>query len=362
MSGPSQGGIFISYRRQDSADWARWLSERLDARFPGQVFRDVDSIGHGVAFDEAIAQAVSTCQVLLVVIGPKWLTATNAEGQRRLDDPEDVVRLEIEAAFRGGVRVIPILVEGAMTPRQDELPESLGGLARVNALVLHPDRMNDDVSSLLTAQLEHLLQRSSLSADTPKPPAPAERSHSKPERRRIGEAIRYFWDEFSKGVNDASGPSQPVSGQIGPDPLEPSTLSVFLCHSSSDKPAVRSLHAQLLRDGISPWLDEADILPGQDWDSEIRRAIRNCHIVLVCLSKDSINRVGYIQKEIRQVLDVADEQPDGTIFLIPVRLEECEVPDRLRRWQWVDLFKEGGYGRLMLALAARRSDLSKRGV
>jgi hypothetical protein len=134
---------------------------------------------------------------------------------------------------------------------------------------------------------------------------------------------------------------------------------VFLCHSSSDKPAVRALHAQLLRDDIAPWLDELDILPGQNWDSEIRKAIRKCHIVLVCLSRASINKVGYLQKEIRHVLDVADEQPEGTIFLVPVRLEECEVPDRLSRWQWVDLFEESGYGRLMLALAARRRELNR---
>jgi hypothetical protein len=168
------------------------------------------------------------------------------------------------------------------------------------------------------------------------------------------------WSLDLQVVPAAPAPTpEPEPDQIASGPSDPSTLSVFLCHSSSDKPAVRALHAQLLRDGIAPWLDELDILPGQDWDSEIRKAIRKCHIVLVCLSRASISKVGFLQKEIRQVLDVADEQPEGTIFLVPVRLEECEVPYRLSRWQWVDLFEESGYERLMLALAARRRELNR---
>ena len=130
---------------------------------------------------------------------------------------------------------------------------------------------------------------------------------------------------------------------------------VFLCHSSSDKPRVRALRRQLLDDGCLPWFDEEDILPGQDWDREIRLAIRASDIVLVCLSGESINKVGYLQKEIRNVLDAADEQPEGTIFVIPARLEPCEVPERLRRWQWVNLFETNGYSRLLLAVRSRKS-------
>ena len=131
---------------------------------------------------------------------------------------------------------------------------------------------------------------------------------------------------------------------------------LFLCHSSSDKPSVRALHRKLLDDGCQPWLDEEDILPGQDWDREIGLAIRTSDLVLVCLSRASINKRGYLQKEIRNVLDAADEQPEGTIFVIPARLEPCEVPERLRRWQWVDLFEDTGYSRLLRAVWNRRSD------
>jgi DNA-binding response OmpR family regulator len=130
-------------------------------------------------------------------------------------------------------------------------------------------------------------------------------------------------------------------------------LSIFLCHSSSDKTKVRELYQRLSKDGFTPWLDEENLLPGQDWQQEIPEAVRKSDIVLVCLSKASINKVGYVQKEIRCALDVADEQPEGKIFIIPLKLEECEVPNRLSKWQWVNYFDENGYKRLLDALHAR---------
>lgn len=138
--------------------------------------------------------------------------------------------------------------------------------------------------------------------------------------------------------------------------VESNATRVFLCHSSSDKPRVRALRRRLLNDEIQPWFDEEDILPGQDWELAIRKAIRASDVVLVCLSRASISKVGYLQKEIKHVLDVADEQPEGTIFLVPVRLEPCDVPERLRRWQWVDLFEENGYPRLLRALRSHNGD------
>jgi formylglycine-generating enzyme required for sulfatase activity len=134
-------------------------------------------------------------------------------------------------------------------------------------------------------------------------------------------------------------------------------LRVFLCHASADKPAVRELYQRLRADGISAWLDEENLLPGQDWQLEIPKAVRESDAVIVCLSKGSINKAGYVQKEIKFALDVADEQPEGIIFLIPLKLEECDVPERLGRWQWVNLFSPNGYERLMRALRVRASGL-----
>jgi formylglycine-generating enzyme required for sulfatase activity len=134
-------------------------------------------------------------------------------------------------------------------------------------------------------------------------------------------------------------------------------LRVFLCHASGDKPAVRELYQRLCAEGIDAWLDEEKLLPGQDWELEIPKAVRDSHVVIVCLSPSSITKAGYVQKEIKVALDEADKQPEGAIFLIPARLEECQVPDRLSRWHWVNLFEERGYDRLMRALRARAADL-----
>jgi hypothetical protein len=130
-------------------------------------------------------------------------------------------------------------------------------------------------------------------------------------------------------------------------------LRVFLCHASDDKPRVRDLCRRLHEDGFEPWLDEEQLLPGQDWGFEISAAVEASDIVIVCLSQTSFSKVGYVQKELRRVLDVADNQPEGRIFVIPVRLEECPVPSRLSRWQYADLFVEGGYERLCAALRAQ---------
>jgi hypothetical protein len=131
------------------------------------------------------------------------------------------------------------------------------------------------------------------------------------------------------------------------------TPMVFLCHSSGDKERVRALYRHLKADSIRCWFDEVDLLPGQKWRYEIERAIRHSRFVLACLSRASITKAGFVQKELKTALDVADEQPEGSTFLIPVRFEECEIPGRLSDLQWVNLFEDGGYERLLQALGAQ---------
>lgn len=137
----------------------------------------------------------------------------------------------------------------------------------------------------------------------------------------------------------------------------PRQLRVFLCHASQDKPAVWKLHRYLKGHGISPWLDQADLLPGQNWEVEIPKALFNSDVILVCLSKNSVNKEGYVQKEIVFALDKAMEKPQGTIFIIPVKLEECDVPKRLSPYQWVDYFRPDGRKRLLMGLNVRAKDL-----
>jgi hypothetical protein len=134
-------------------------------------------------------------------------------------------------------------------------------------------------------------------------------------------------------------------------------LRIFLCHASADKPAIYTLYHRLVADGFDVWLDEEDLLPGQNWREEIPRAVRDSEIIIVCLSEHSINKEGYVQKEIKMALDIADEKPEGTIFIIPARLDDCRVPDRLRPYQWVDLHTKGGYERILGALRVRANQI-----
>jgi tetratricopeptide (TPR) repeat protein len=133
------GRIFISYRRQETAWPAGRLYDVLVERFPAEeVFKDVDNIEPGEDFVERITAAVGSCDVLLALIGPQWLTLSDENGHRRLDNPDDYVRLEIETALTRKIRVIPILVDEARIPRANELPPSLAPLVRRNAVEINP--------------------------------------------------------------------------------------------------------------------------------------------------------------------------------------------------------------------------------
>jgi hypothetical protein len=152
-------GIFISYRREDGATAARRLYERLVARFGAEsVFIDVETIEVGDEFGQVIEEKVGFCDAVIAVIGPRWLTAGDPTGRRRLDDPRDWVRREIVAALRGGIKVFPVLVEGAALPRAGDLPRDLAKLGEHQALDLRAERFDRDLERLLAA-LERLLRR-----------------------------------------------------------------------------------------------------------------------------------------------------------------------------------------------------------
>jgi hypothetical protein len=141
--------IFISYRRDDSRGYAGRLQGDLSRRYSEEhVFRDVE-IPPGADFGEYITSLVDKCNVVLAIIGPSWLDARDREGERRIDKPDDWVRLEIERALaRDGVEVIPVLVDGARLPPREELPESLLALRRRNAFELSDRRWDYDVGQL----------------------------------------------------------------------------------------------------------------------------------------------------------------------------------------------------------------------
>jgi hypothetical protein len=146
------GGIFISYRREDSQGEALHLFDDLKKSFGiERVFMDVTGIDPGRDFRSVIENAVSSCDVLIAIIGKDWLYATDESGNRKLDDPKDFVRLETGAALGRGVAVIPVLVQGAMVPRAEQLPAELEPLAWRNAFELRHNRWDVDVAELVKA-------------------------------------------------------------------------------------------------------------------------------------------------------------------------------------------------------------------
>ncbi len=130
---------------------------------------------------------------------------------------------------------------------------------------------------------------------------------------------------------------------------------IFLCHANEDKPQVRDVYQRLKAEGFQPWLDEEDLLPGQLWNQEIRRALRNSDFILIFFSQNSVLKRGYVQREMKLALDTWAEVPEGQIHTIPVRLDNCTIPERFKPFQWVDLFGDGGFEKIIRAIQFQQS-------
>src|SRR5262249_38127387 len=142
--------VFISYRRDDSAGYAGRVRDRLERELGRNLlFMDVDGIPLGTNFSKVLHEEVSKCGVLLAMIGPNWPDARDEHGNRRLDDPNDFVRIEIAAALQRNVPVIPVLLEGARIPKADELPEDLKELALRNGMEIRHASFQDDMNRLI---------------------------------------------------------------------------------------------------------------------------------------------------------------------------------------------------------------------
>lgn len=141
------------------------------------------------------------------------------------------------------------------------------------------------------------------------------------------------------------------------EPAKP--LRIFLSYAHTDVTAVRKLHRYLREKGFDVWFDKETLLPGQDWQLEIEKGLNNSDVVIICLSHAAVSTEGFVQREFKFALERTLDMPDGRIFLIPVRLQVCEVPTRLSRYHWVDLFEREGYGRLLRSLKLRAEQLAR---
>ena len=145
-----------------------------------------------------------------------------------------------------------------------------------------------------------------------------------------------------------------------------SEIQIFLAHANEDKPQVRDLYRRLKQVGYQPWLDEEDLLPGQNWRDEIPKAIQSSDIFIACLSSQSVSKRGYVQREFRQALNKMAEMPVGEIYLIPLKLDECEIPDlrqseygvNLRDIQWLDYWQPGGWEKLLKSIELQSAKLN----
>ena len=136
-----------------------------------------------------------------------------------------------------------------------------------------------------------------------------------------------------------------------PPPPPPGPMAqIFLSYAREDEKKVEELHQKLSAAGFKPWMDKKDILPGEEWASCIREAIDDSDFFLVCLSTNSFKKRGWVQREMKRALHLWQEKLEDDIYLIPVRLEECEAPKSLRKFQWVNLFEEDGWEKLVKAI------------
>ena len=187
-----------------------------------------------------------------------------------------------------------------------ELPPFVGELRQLHTLTLARNRLGE-----LPASLGELKQLQQLylggNPDLGLPPEVVAKQFAP------AEILDYYFRYHPPTRMGGAG-----SGQVVSPVKNAPKLEVFLCHASPDKEWVWEIHRWLTENGFEPWLDAGNLDPGDDWLAEITKAVKRSHVVLVCLSQHSMNKEGFVQREIRMALDVADEKPEGTIYIIPV--------------------------------------------
>jgi hypothetical protein len=199
---PTSAGVFISYRRADQPALAGRLYDKLEAKFgESRVFMDVDSIELGLDFVQVLNETLARCEVLLVVIGRDWLNASDEHNVRRLDNPGDYVRIEIETALERNIRVIPVLVDGTRMPRASDLPKSISALARRNGRDIWNARFNSDFLEIIST-LERIVgthdrgEQSTNKGDVVSTPSAKTRVHSSNDFNvQVTRAIQQTWSD-----------------------------------------------------------------------------------------------------------------------------------------------------------------------
>lgn len=291
---------YVSYRRQDSVDIAGRFSDRLAARFgTNSIFKDVDSIPFGDDFRTTVQREIQQCDVFLVLIGQQWLTVTDAKGNRRIENPNDFVRIEIESALQQRIPVVPVLIGGTHMPRAVDLPASLRDLAYRNAAILRPDPdFHVDMDYLIRA-LEGLVESSS---GTP--------------------------------AHQGQVPELNVRAS------EPATI--FVSHSTQDRKWVEQEIVRLLEDNnFNVWYSKSSIKTASQWEREILRGMESSDWFLLVVSPRAAGSE-WVKDELNWSLY---HRPTR---IIPVIMEESNLWEfhiRLPRIQHIDFSRDSEYAR-----------------
>lgn len=308
--------IFISYRRQDAAGAAGRLQEGLAARFGRDaVFFDMESLTPGANFADAMRQAVETCKLMVIVIGPHWASATGPDGRRRMDDPHDFIRAEVAAGLRFDRPILPVLVDGAQMPRASDLPEDLRALTHFNALVLGHRDWQGDLGLLGDAVERHLGVRQAV-----QPMAPRRGSSF---LTRLGHAWHVLTDRGVPGAPPAPVPSaSPARARAAPT-KQPEPHAVFISYSSLDESLVDRVVAAVEAEGRRCWIAHRDIPPGVvSWAAPIVMAIASSRLAVILLTEHSIGS----DEVLREVTIAADEK----IPMLAVSLDATPLAPGLR--------------------------------
>ena len=312
--------IFISYRRQDAAEAAGRLHDGLAARFGRDaVFFDMESLTPGADFADAMRQAVETCKLMIVVMGPQWASATGADGRRRIDDPHDFIRAEVAAGLQFDRLIVPVLVDGAQMPPASDLPEDLSRLTHFNALVLGQRDWQDDLGVLADAVERHLGLRQAAQ--------PTARRGRSSFLSRLGRA----WDVLT-GRGDVGAPPAPTPVPVPSAPPlaalaastnQPEPHAVFISYSSLDEALVDRVVAAVEAEGRRCWIAHRDIPHGVvSWAAAIVTAISSSRLAVILLTKNSICS----DDVLREVTIAADEK----IPMLAVSLDATPLAPGLR--------------------------------
>lgn len=334
-------GLFISYRRQDAAGYAARLRDELAARYGGdEVFLDLADIAPGVDFAEQLHRAVENCDSMLVVIGPRWLAATDAQGRRRIDDPNDFIRHEVAAALRLDKRVVPVLVGGAPMPMPADLPDDLKGLGMRHAIELRDSDWARDLGHLLPV-LDRLLQPAGPRPTAPAAPSP-QRGGPPPGRGSFLARLGQAWGVLIGAAPEApatpgAGTSRPVAAPPpSPAPPPPSfaaspsaapppapSHAVFVSYADENRAFADELVRMVEARGRRCWIAPRNIPPGSpSWAEPIVEAIAGSRLIVILLTADSIAS--------RQVLREVTLADNEGIPMLPVQLDATPLSKSLK--------------------------------